>query len=190
MPTRAATAAAAAATMRTTRSRKAPTQTAGKENDVTTPISSSTKGKEKAAPKKPARGVKAKKVEEVFCSCRGLDDGTPMVQCGTCDEWYHFRCINLSEDDASEIMVYVCPSCQEKTGRRTVSKYQKTTRTRQLHYPLILSYCCTLPSCNNPRLRLLVPVFVAIRLGTGTLPLRRLSCMCLARTSASCIHRD
>ena len=31
---------------------------------------------------------KAKKVEEVlFCSCRGLDDGTPMVQCGTCDEW-------------------------------------------------------------------------------------------------------
>jgi hypothetical protein len=87
MPTRAATAAAAAANMRTTRSRKAPTQPTGKENSATTPISSSTKGKEKAASKKPARSVKAKKVEEVFCSCRGVDDGTPMVQCGTCDEW-------------------------------------------------------------------------------------------------------
>src|SRR5947208_2876363 len=106
-----------------------------------------------------------------------------MVQCGTCDEWsvplspfltflsssfpfarvvltcltrYHFRCIQLSEDDASEIcesyfiftwinyarlmyphllVVYVCPSCQEKTGRRTVSKYQKTTCELQLPLP-------------------------------------------------------
>ncbi|KAH9986086.1 transcription factor S-II, central domain-containing protein [Russula compacta] len=144
MPTRAAAAAAAAANMRTTRSRKVSTQPPqpqppqGKENNnVASPLppvssSASTKGKEKAAaPKKAARNVKAKKVEaeaeaevEVFCSCRGVDDGTPMVQCGTCNEWYHFGCIQLSEDDASEIMVYVCPSCQEKTGRRTVMEWE------------------------------------------------------------------
>jgi hypothetical protein len=90
MPTRAATAAAASATMRTTRSSKL----SGKENGGTQTISllpsSSTKGKEKVVlPKKPVRNVKskAKKAEELFCSCRGVDDGTPMVQCGTCDEW-------------------------------------------------------------------------------------------------------
>jgi hypothetical protein len=89
MPTRAAVAAAAAANMRTTRSRKMATQPSGsgKEN-ASASLPSTTKGKEKAASKKAARNVKAKKVEEVlFCSCRGLDDGTPMVQCGTCDEW-------------------------------------------------------------------------------------------------------
>lgn len=121
MPTRAAAAAAAAANMRTTRSRKVSTQLKGKENG---PPSSTTKSKEKLAPRKTARIVKAMKLEEMFCSCRGVDDGTPMVQCGTCDEWYHFRCIQLSEDDASEIMVYVCPTCQEKTGRRTVMEWE------------------------------------------------------------------
>ncbi|KAI0306149.1 hypothetical protein B0F90DRAFT_1910520 [Multifurca ochricompacta] len=132
MPTRAATAAAtaaaavaAASNMRTTRSRRVSAQPSGKENGTASLPSLPSKGKEKAAPKKttPARGVKAKE-EELFCSCRGVDDGTPMVQCGTCDEWYHFRCVQLSEDDASEIMVYVCPSCQEKTGRRTVMEWE------------------------------------------------------------------
>lgn len=71
-------------------------------------------------------------------------------------------------------MVYVCPTCQEKTGRRTVSKYQKTTHAQQFHYPTFsFRIFCTLPSCNNPLLRLLVPMFVAIRPGTGTLPLRQ-----------------
>jgi len=84
MPTRAAAAAAAAANMRTTRSRNVSTPLKGKENG---PPSSTTKSKEKPVPKKTIRIVKAKKVEEMFCSCRGVDDGTPMVQCGTCDEW-------------------------------------------------------------------------------------------------------
>ncbi|KAI0269042.1 hypothetical protein BGY98DRAFT_1016187, partial [Russula aff. rugulosa BPL654] len=41
-----------------------------------------------------------------------------------CSSRYHFRCIQLSEDDASEIMVFVCPTCQEKTGRRTVMEWE------------------------------------------------------------------
>jgi len=72
------------------------------------------------------------------------------------------------------LVVYVCPSCQEKTGRRTVSKYQKTTREQRLPLPhSLLPYCCTLHLVTTSRLCLLVPVFVAIRLGTGTLPLRQ-----------------
>ncbi|KAI9431373.1 hypothetical protein H4582DRAFT_1858968 [Lactarius indigo] len=116
--------------MRTTRSRKS--HHSGKENGTaslpSTSSASSIKGKEKAVPKRSARNVGAKKEKEelLFCSCRAVDDGTPMVQCGKCDEWYHFRCVNLSEDDASEIMVYVCSSCQEKTGWRTVMVWDGT----------------------------------------------------------------
>ncbi|KAH9009046.1 hypothetical protein EDB84DRAFT_1584264 [Lactarius hengduanensis] len=116
--------------MRTTRSRKS--HHSGKENGTaslpSTSSASSIKGKEKAVPKRSARnvGVKKEKEELLFCSCRGVDDGTPMVQCGNCDDWYHFRCVNLSEDDASEIMVYVCSSCQEKTGWRTVMVWDGT----------------------------------------------------------------
>jgi hypothetical protein len=77
-------------------------------------------------------------------------------------------------DSYHPLVVYVCPTCQEKTGRRTVSKCQKTTHAQQVHYPSFsFRIFCTLPSCNNPHLRLLVPVFVAIRLGTGTVPLRQ-----------------
>ncbi|KAH9032800.1 hypothetical protein EDB85DRAFT_1180549 [Lactarius pseudohatsudake] len=142
--------------MRTTRSRKS--HHSGKENGTaslpSTSSASSIKGKEKAVPKRSARnvGVKKEKEELLFCSCRGVDDGTPMVQCGNCDDWYHFRCVNLSEDDASEIMVYVCSSCQEKTGWRTVSKCQTRSdmRGKRFHYPtFFLPYCCTLPYCNT-----------------------------------------
>lgn len=110
--------------MRNTRSRKS--HHSGKENGTASLPSvssaSSSKGKEKAVPKSSARNVKAKreKEEELFCSCRGVDDGAPMVQCGNCHEWsgiiivfpfpstddhrrYHFGCVNLNEDDASEI---------------------------------------------------------------------------------------
>ena len=111
--------------MRNTRSRKS--HHSGKENGTaslhSTPSASSSKGKEKVVPKGSARNVRAKREKEelLFCSCRGLDDGTPMVQCGNCNEWsgfivvfsssstddhhrrYHFRCVNLNEDDASEM---------------------------------------------------------------------------------------
>jgi hypothetical protein len=180
--------------MRNTRSRKS--HHSGKENGTASLPSvssaSSSKGKEKAVPKASARNVKAKrdKEESLFCSCRGVDDGTPMVQCGNCDEWsgiivislffstddrrrYHFRCVNLNEDDASEIsesfvsisaftgvtsyatVVYVCPACQEKTGWRTVSKcqtrfrYRYAWKTIPLPHISFLPYCCTPSYCNT-----------------------------------------
>lgn len=145
--------------MRNTRSRKS--HHSGKENGTASLPSvssaSSSKGKEKAVPKASARNVKAKrdKEESLFCSCRGVDEGTPMVQCGNCDEWYHFRCVNLNEDDASEIMVYVCPACQEKTGWRTVSKcqtrfrYRYAWKTIPLPHISFLPYCCTPSYCNT-----------------------------------------
>ena len=49
-------------------------------------------------------------------------------------------------------MVYVCPSCQEKTGWRTVSKCQTrpAIHERRFHYPAFLfPYFCTPSYCNT-----------------------------------------
>ncbi|KAF8507951.1 hypothetical protein BU17DRAFT_70975 [Hysterangium stoloniferum] len=51
---------------------------------------------------------------------RGPDDGTPMIKCEICKDWFHFLCINLAEREAEEIQLYVCDSCHQKTGQTTV----------------------------------------------------------------------
>ncbi|KAJ7091389.1 hypothetical protein B0H15DRAFT_835841 [Mycena belliarum] len=77
---------------------------------------------------KPAPKVKSKRAKTptpaTYCICRKGDDGSPMVNCGQCDEWYHFACINLSEQTAEDINVFICPSCTEKTGHRTVMLWE------------------------------------------------------------------
>jgi len=60
---------------------------------------------------------------QLFCSCEGRDDGSPMIKCdGDCDTWYHLRCIDVSEDDAGEIDAYFCSNCETKLGVKTISK--------------------------------------------------------------------
>ncbi|KAJ7708675.1 hypothetical protein B0H17DRAFT_1030445 [Mycena rosella] len=77
---------------------------------------------------KPTPKTKSKRAKSstpaIYCVCRKSDDGSPMVNCGQCDEWYHFTCINLSEQTAEDINVYICPSCTEKTGHRTVMLWE------------------------------------------------------------------
>ncbi|EMD38932.1 hypothetical protein CERSUDRAFT_104220, partial [Gelatoporia subvermispora B] len=71
------------------------------------------------------RGKAKPRVEgKVYCSCRKPDDGTPMILCAHCKEWYHFQCLKLSERDAEDIEVYICPPCHEKTGLRSVMEWE------------------------------------------------------------------
>ncbi|KAJ6493534.1 hypothetical protein C8R47DRAFT_975143 [Mycena vitilis] len=78
---------------------------------------------------KSATKTKSKRVKSptptpaIYCLCRTGDDGSPMVYCEECDEWYHFACVGLNEDTAGDIVIFVCKPCEEKTGRRTVSEY-------------------------------------------------------------------
>lgn len=49
---------------------------------------------------------------ELYCLCRGPDDGGFMIQCDACHEWYHGHCVNISEIDAESIDLYTCPPCE------------------------------------------------------------------------------
>lgn len=48
----------------------------------------------------------------VYCICRKGNDGSPMICCSQCEEWYHFKCIGLSKRAAKDINEYVCNSCK------------------------------------------------------------------------------
>lgn len=47
-----------------------------------------------------------------YCVCRTGNDGTPMICCSQCDEWFHFKCIGLSKRAAERLDEYVCEACQ------------------------------------------------------------------------------
>ena len=46
---------------------------------------------------------------ELFCICRKPDDHTWMIGCdGTCEDWFHGRCVNMTEDDGKIIDKWIC----------------------------------------------------------------------------------
>eukprot|EP00053_Salpingoeca_punica_P016602 m.157467 g.157467 ORF g.157467 m.157467 type:complete len:369 (+) comp17005_c3_seq3:2150-3256(+) len=50
--------------------------------------------------------------EEVFCICRKPFDGKAfMIQCETCDEWYHGSCVGVTKKQAKDIEAYKCARC-------------------------------------------------------------------------------
>lgn len=65
-------------------------------------------------------------VLQVYCKCRGphqakqLDESYNwMVQCGTCKEWYHRRCITLLATDIDPFTGkvaddYLCKRCKDQ----------------------------------------------------------------------------
>ncbi|CAE6367280.1 unnamed protein product [Rhizoctonia solani] len=57
--------------------------------------------------------------KEDICLCGDTEVGTPMLRCGECHRWYHFRCADLTERDAEELAYYICPSCATSTGKKS-----------------------------------------------------------------------
>lgn len=58
--------------------------------------------------------------EKRYCICNGTDDGTFMLACDSCDEWYHGRCVNIKQDEAENID-YICDKCKNK-GKKQQQK--------------------------------------------------------------------
>ena len=48
---------------------------------------------------------------EEYCICRKEDDGRFMIQCDSCEEWFHGHCVGLSKKEGNELNEYKCPIC-------------------------------------------------------------------------------
>ena len=52
---------------------------------------------------------------ELFCICRKPDDHTWMIGCdGGCEDWFHGRCVNMSQKDEGLIDKYICKGLRYK----------------------------------------------------------------------------
>ncbi|SJL03788.1 uncharacterized protein ARMOST_07145 [Armillaria ostoyae] len=72
------------------------------------------KENEKSGTKLKSIRTKTTKSKKVYCICRKGDDGTPMIQCAECTDWYHFSCVNLTENTAEDIVTWEGPNALEE----------------------------------------------------------------------------
>jgi hypothetical protein len=72
-----------------------------------------------------------KQQQQVFCVCRGPEKGF-MIQCSLCDEWYHGKCVKITETQAKKIREYVCDPCAESGAATSPSKKRKIEEEEEL----------------------------------------------------------
>jgi hypothetical protein len=67
---------------------------------------------------------------ELYCLCRQIDDGSPMITCDRCEEWFHWSCaIGISQSShrgkiksnklltsVADLKDYICISCSIKSN--------------------------------------------------------------------------
>ncbi|KAI5295610.1 hypothetical protein KEM52_000852 [Ascosphaera acerosa] len=100
----------------------------GTDKDITS------KPKKATAAKRPIPSGSDASLSGVFCICRTSDDESWMIACdGGCDDWYHGKCVSISEDDSELIDKYICPTCSDLHGAITTFK------------PM-----CRMPGCRKP----------------------------------------
>ncbi|KAI8874116.1 hypothetical protein GQ42DRAFT_175987 [Ramicandelaber brevisporus] len=87
---------------------------------------------EKAPVAGSSNSEKMEEVEEdanaVYCICRKSDDGTPMVQCEECQEWFHFSCVKLRRAPPAN-RPWKCPSCRASAAKATTTSASTSTST-------------------------------------------------------------
>ncbi|KAJ1547345.1 CXXC-type zinc finger protein 1, partial [Cladochytrium tenue] len=59
--------------------------------------------------------------ERVYCVCRRPDDGSFMINCDSCKDWYHGRCIGITKKVGESLRSWECALCmQAKSGGDSV----------------------------------------------------------------------
>eukprot|EP00475_Leptophrys_vorax_P039994 TRINITY_DN7346_c0_g5_i1.p1 TRINITY_DN7346_c0_g5~~TRINITY_DN7346_c0_g5_i1.p1 ORF type:complete len:545 (+),score=104.20 TRINITY_DN7346_c0_g5_i1:540-2174(+) len=64
----------------------------------------------------------------IYCVCKQTyHTHRPMIQCDSCENWFHLTCVNLLGDELVAVSNYVCPSCKgENVVFDLVKKYSSS----------------------------------------------------------------
>lgn len=53
---------------------------------------------------------------DTYCICKGPDDGSMMLRCDGCEEWFHCKCVRVTDNRAEEMtemdIKWYCPGCK------------------------------------------------------------------------------
>lgn len=94
---------------------------------------------------------------DLYCVCQQpYNVDTAMISCDDCEEWYHCRCIGISQTTARSIKKYVCPLCLalRGNGRELEQALSRTRRTRSVALLLLVVSWCGRGLCRQRRVRL------------------------------------
>ncbi|KAJ1032358.1 hypothetical protein NDA18_001844 [Ustilago nuda] len=76
--------------------------------------------------------------DKEYCICRGKDDGTFMISCERCNEWYHTKCIGITQKAAKKLEEYICEACLQKDPKKKTAsnpakalKHYQSSKKRQ-----------------------------------------------------------
>ncbi|KAL9102624.1 MAG: hypothetical protein Q9163_002239 [Psora crenata] len=70
---------------------------------------------------------------QLFCICRKPDDHGVMIGCeGACDDWFHLKCVDMTQEKTKLVHKWYCPNCAAM-GNETLWKRM-----------------CRLPGCSEP----------------------------------------
>ncbi|GAC95433.1 hypothetical protein PHSY_003009 [Pseudozyma hubeiensis SY62] len=60
----------------------------------------------------------------LYCVCQRRQDDVEggMIMCDRCDQWYHYRCMKITDDDVELVDQFICPPCHQVTGEQTTYK--------------------------------------------------------------------
>eukprot|EP00730_Choanoeca_flexa_P008651 TRINITY_DN12517_c1_g1_i3.p1 TRINITY_DN12517_c1_g1~~TRINITY_DN12517_c1_g1_i3.p1 ORF type:complete len:435 (+),score=87.55 TRINITY_DN12517_c1_g1_i3:65-1369(+) len=57
--------------------------------------------------------------EELYCICQQPNHGELMIQCDTCEGWFHPHCVSLTDEEAQALSEFHCDDCvQERKAKR------------------------------------------------------------------------
>ncbi|KAL8843963.1 MAG: hypothetical protein Q9176_001658 [Flavoplaca citrina] len=88
----------------------------------------------------------------VFCICRGPDNHTWMIACdGPCEDWFHGKCINMTEKEGDLIEKYYCSNCFEagkgETLWKRMCRLEGCIRPARINGAKKSKYCCDEHGC-------------------------------------------
>ena len=67
-------------------------------------------------PSAPGRNAEQaiEKTVPIYCMCRLIDDGTRMIECADCQEWFHVACVQVEKKFiVNRKLDWFCPNCKD-----------------------------------------------------------------------------